>query len=283
MIEARIIADSVSPAGSRLTTFVLTYPRFIHSEVMTHRMFSRNAASSRAIPIKRMLSSIKTDPAMPVHWGGNGKGMQAHGELSGFRKWFAVRIWLLSMRLACFMVWCLNKLGLHKQVANRITEPWAHMTTIVTATEWKNFFSLRAHPDAQPEFQELAYQMLEAYLSNEPKQLKDGEWHLPFADKYADDLSVPQLVKITTARCARVSYKTFEGDIDHEKDYDLHDKLLTSGHLSPFEHAAQAGQSDRFSGNLRGFVQYRKLIQNENRTDVDLQSILEQRRAHRAA
>jgi hypothetical protein len=133
----------------------------------------------------------------------------------------------------------LVELGIHKQIANRLLEPFAHMTTIVSATDWENFFALRAHPDAQPEFQALADLMLEVYVGSEPKGLRAGEWHLPFADKYVEDgLSQEQLVKITTARCARVSYLNFEGDISYEKDYKLHDDLLASGHMSPFEHAA---------------------------------------------
>lgn len=280
MIEARIIADSVTPREHRLTSFILTYPRFIHSELMTHRMFSRNAASSRAIPISRMITSVIREPAMPVSWGQNGKGMQAGKELSGWRRSAVVAI-ARGMRFQnAAGVWMMSKLGAHKQVSNRYLEPWAHMTTIVTATEFGNFFNLRAHKDAQPEFQELAFKMLAEHLKSLPRRLKFGDWHLPFADKYLEEgPSTAQLLKIVTARCARISYMNFEGDIDHEKDYELHDSLLRAGHVSPFEHAAMAADTDEFSGNFRGYIQYRKTLANENRSVFSASELLARRNA----
>lgn len=258
MISARVIADSVNPDGHRITSFILTYPRFIHSELMTHRLLSRNAASSRAIPVKKMLDAIINETAGPVWWGMNQKGMQAAQELPPFQKWLAQQVWRLSMLSQVVFARCMNSIGVHKQITNRLVEPFAHMTTLVTATEYGNFFNLRCHPDAQPEFQELAYQMLEAYQQSEPRHLGYGEWHLPFADKYADDLTESQLLKIATARAARVSYLNFEGDIDHEKDYDLHDRLAKSGHWSPFEHAAMSHPMSNWMGNFRGWLPYRK-------------------------
>jgi thymidylate synthase ThyX len=85
MISAKIIADSISESeyGDRITTFELEYPRFIHGELMTHRLFSRNAASSRAIPINKMMDQVLTAPAMPVEWGLNKSGMQAEEMLKG--------------------------------------------------------------------------------------------------------------------------------------------------------------------------------------------------------
>lgn len=266
MIEAKIVADSVSPHGHRITTFVCTYPRFIHSEVMTHRAFSRNAASSRAIPVKTMIKRVMEETAGPISWGKNQKGMQAgeeldeHASLAAESAWFAARV--DAVRHAEQLV----SLGVHKQIANRLIEPFAHMTTIITATEWGNFFSLRAHEDAQPEFQELAFRMLAAYTTSEPVPKGLGEWHLPFADQYVEEgLHIALLLKIVTARCARVSYLNFEGLIEHEKDYKLHDDLLVSGHWSPFEHAACSGPPVR-SGNFIGWLQYRKQFQAENRT-----------------
>lgn len=280
MIKADIIADSINPAGRRVTTFILVYPRYILAELNTHRMFCRNSASSRAIPIHRMISSILHEPAMPVTWGQNGKGMQAKGELPKSRQWAAKLVWLMACYFACGVSWLLSKLGVHKQLANRVTEPWAHMTTILTATEFGNFFNLRCHPAAQPEFQELAFAMLDAYLWSKPKQLQPGEWHLPFADRYlTEGLTTEQLLKITTARCARVSYLNFEGNIDHAKDYKLHDDLQESGHASPFEHAAECQSDDSRHGNYVGWKPYRKLVPNENRVEFDPEKLLSQRKA----
>jgi thymidylate synthase ThyX len=266
MIKAEVVADSLAPCQKRATTFVLTYPRFIHSEVMTHRQFSRNAASSRAIPASKMIERILQEPALPVHWGKNQKGMRADVELSLDKQEEGRRVWLCAMSDAVRHARQLVELGVHKQIANRVLEPYMHMATIVTATEYENFFALRAHPDAQPEFQELAYLMLQAYLASTPRPLQCNEWHLPFADRYVPDgLPVQELLKITTARCARVSYWNFEGTIDFKDDYSLHDDLLKNGHMSPFEHALRAEETCVSSGNVVGFTQYRKLCDNEVR------------------
>jgi hypothetical protein len=214
-----------------------------------------------------MLASVLNNPAEPVEWGANNPGMQSKTLLTGWRKVAARRLWRFSSKVACVISWGLSKLGTHKQIANRVTEPYAHIQTIVTATDFENFFCLRAHKDAQPEFKYLAFLMLRAYIESTPKSLEVGQWHLPFADKYIPEgLTEAQLLKITTARCARVSYANFEGDIDFQKDYKLHDSLLENGHMSPFEHAARCEDSLVCSGNLRGFTQYRKLFHNECRT-----------------
>jgi hypothetical protein len=284
MIEAKIIADSIGPSGKRLTTFELTYPRFIHSELMTHRALSKNSASSRAIPVKKMRQRIRRNPAMPVSWGQNQKGMQASTELSGWRRKLAIFFWLLGCRFALFVSWVLEKLGVHKQIANRVTEPWMHMTVVVTATEWANFFHLRFHKAAQPEFQELARIMYSLYKSNEPKVLKAGEWHLPYIRQEDWDeldeagLSIETatkiLVKVSTGRCARTSYVNQDGYRDLDADINLHDRLYQPpdsnepGHWSPFEHVAQALETAEPSGNIVGFKQYRKMFPNENHTDM---------------
>jgi thymidylate synthase ThyX len=279
MIDVKIVADSVNPIGNRLTSFILTYPRFIHSEVMTHRMFSRNAASSRAIPLHKMIDAISTSPAQPVFWGKNQKGMQALEELPPEEKSKAIKIWHNSCKRQIKYAKMLAKLDVHKQIANRLLEPFAHMTTLITATEWGNFFNLRAHPDAQPEFQELAYRILETYSGSIPQEKTEGEWHLPFSDRYMQEgLTIEELLKITTARAARISYKNFEGDIDHQKDYELHDRLANSGHWSPFEHAAKALAISEFVGNFRGFMQYRKMFQNENQAVFRSEQLLNRRR-----
>lgn len=250
MISAKIIADSVckSIEGKRITTYILEYPRFIHAELMTHRMFSRNAASSRAIPINKFIEDVLSNPALPIHWGAKQKGMQADNEVDEETKIKAIQIWHEAKEDAIKHAKKLDELGLHKQVANRVMEPFFHITTLVTATEFTNFFKLRAHKAAQPEIRELAYKMLELYKTNVPKQKSFGEWHIPFGDQYLTGLSIQQKLKIATARAARVSYKNFDGDINFEKDYQLHDILLSEGHFSPFEHSAvcESGVYDNF-------------------------------------
>jgi thymidylate synthase ThyX len=290
MIEAKIVADSIcGTTYKRIISFVLTYPRFILAEINTHRMFSRNSASSRAIPIEKMIKRIIDNPATPIYWGKNQKGMQASAELSAEEIAKALKIWQLSTRRQIKYAGMLSQLGVHKQIANRLLEPFAHMTTLLTATEFGNFFNLRAHRDAQPEFQELAFQMLQCYLDSTPKVLQPGEWHLPFADKYISEyLTLEQRLKITTARAARVSYISFEGDIDHQKDYKLHDQLVESGHWSPFEHAAQALSRweclwDRLNGyskqaNYRGYMPYRKKFLTENKSRFNAEQLLQSRR-----
>lgn len=278
MIEVRILCDSLSPCGKRMTSFLCTYPRFIHSEVMTHRVLSRNSASSRAIPVGRMLRAILDEPAGPVFWGANQKGMQAEVELSGWKLWLAKKLWRASSLSQVGFAWLMNKLGVHKQIANRLIEPFAHMTTLISGTEWGNFFNLRAHPDAQPEFQELAYRMLLAYLQSSPVRLQTGEWHIPFSDRMPADIDMDTRLKIATARCARLSYLTFDGNFSIEADCAMHDRLLANGHLSPFEHCARAEQTPVRSGNLVGYTQYRKLFPGENREAFDPQEILARRK-----
>jgi thymidylate synthase ThyX len=267
VISAKIIADSLNPVGCRLTTFILKYPRFIHSEIMTHRAFSRNAASSRAIPIAKMISNIREEPAMPYYWGMNQKGMQANQELDEATILKAESIWLESMESQIRYANQLLELGVHKQITNRLLEPYFHMVTLLSATEFGNFFNLRAHKDAMPEFQELAFQMLDCYENNVPKELAAGDWHLPFGDRYVNDISdVNSLIKISAARAARVSYLNFDGKIEYDKDYTLCDSLITNGHASPLEHPAMAIEDNKYYGNFRGFIQYRKTLANENKT-----------------
>lgn len=152
-ISAKIVADSISPAGGRLVTMELCYPRFIHSEFLTHRMFSRNASSSRAIPVEKMLQQVQENPAMPVHWGKNQPGMQAREEIFPNT---GKDLWKIYAKQTAKNAEELNLIGYHKQVVNRLLEPFQYIKVIVTATEWDNFFKLRLHEDAQPEMYELA-------------------------------------------------------------------------------------------------------------------------------
>jgi hypothetical protein len=131
------------------------------------------------------------------------------------------------------------ELGVHKQIANRLLEPFAHMTTLVTATDFDNFFSLRADTDAQPDFKSWPFKTLDAYLNSTPKRLEAGDWHIPFGDRMPVGLELLERLKVAVARAARVSYKTFDGKIDPVEDYRLHDRLAEGGHWSPFEHVAQ--------------------------------------------
>lgn len=267
-IAARVIADSMSPEGRRLTTFVLTYPRFIHAEFMTHRTFSRNAASSRAIPAKKIRKSVRVDPALPIYWGANQAGMQAEAELAGWRLWAAKAVWKLSGLLMLFMNWVLEKLGLHKQIANRILEPWFNITVVVSATNWGNFYHLRNHPKAQPEIKRLAEAMLEAQNQSIPRMLKGGQWHLPFvSDEELAELGLEKAIHVSIARCARVSYMNHEGrKSTYEEDLKLFNRLLSEEpkHASPAEHQATPIHPLEWSGNFLGWGQFRKLLENEN-------------------
>jgi thymidylate synthase ThyX len=271
MSSAKILLDSVNPTGNRLTTWLLTYPRFIHAEFMTHRCFSRNAASSRAIPIEKMVDAIEECPAEPEYWGVNQRGMQAEGEVSKSPRRLARGEWKAAMRHATATALNLERLGIHKQIANRVIEPWAHITVIATATEHANFFKLRAHKDAQPEFQVLAYTMLREYISTVPGLAKWGSWHLPFGP-YAPEIELAEALKISTARCAKVSYLTHDADATPDKLFALHDRLAASGHWSPFEHCAQA--NPQFPGNFIGWKSYRKNFADECPQKVDLAAIL---------
>lgn len=273
MTKAEIIADSINDAGERITTFILTYPRYIHSEFMTHRLFSRNAASSRAIPIEKMMKMIEDDPVIPEFWGKNQKGMQSFepftdpNDLKRLKK-----LWLYGRNYALDIVSELDEANLHKQWANRPLEPWMHITVLCTATHYNNFFKLRAHPDAMPDFQVLAFKMLDRYLNRTPDLVEPLGWHIPYSDKMPDTDQVTKL-KIAVARAARLSYLTQDGVIDIEKDIELFERLRKSGHWSPFEHVAQCAPGTR-SGNFVGWVQFRKDFMDESGQDVNLAEIL---------
>ncbi len=280
MITAKIIQDSLSPAGVRITTLELEYPRFIHSEFMTHRVFSRNAASSRAIPIAKMIAQVENKPARPYEWGANQSGMQAGEVLTGLRMHKAIAAWNAAARSACESAEKLQALGLHKQIVNRVLEPFQTMKTVVTATEWENFFELRNHKDAQPEIQVLARIMADVMDASEPLQLQKGEWHVPYVERAinGDDsiiyiasngehLTTEQALMISSSSCAQVSYRLLDDSL--VKALFVYNRLVNSRpiHASPFEHQALASSEmgpKQFSGNLRGFVQYRKTLEVDN-------------------
>lgn len=261
MLDVKVIADSISPVGVQLTTLQLTYPRFIHSELLTHRVFSRNSASSRAVPVTKMMAQVKENPVIPFHWGKNQKGMQAYEEIDEEQKEAAKRIWLRVREAALEGARELNALGVHKQVVNRILEPWMWMQTVLTSTEWENFLRLRNHPDAQPEMQALAKAIKEALNSSKPKALKIGEWHLPYIDDYErEQYSLEECKYMSVARCARVSYYLRDGRrSDPQSDLELYERLVGADpkHLSPLEHVAECmGDFEKYA-NFVGWRQFR--------------------------
>jgi thymidylate synthase ThyX len=299
--DAKVLADSRSPAGYRLTTLEATFPRFVLAEFNTHRVFSRNSASSRAIPIAKQLRRVLEEPYVPIEFGSNQPGMQAGPALSGEKRDAAEREWLRARDDAVRRVLGLvadpdaisvdddllevlgqveeairNRaqsaewLNVHKQVANRLLEPFMWHTVIVTATEWDNFWNLRCHSDAQPEIRLIAETMRAAAEASGPEELGLGEWHLPLVgpEDREQVASIEDLIKISAGRCARVSYLTHAGKRDLDADIELHDRLLESGHMSPLEHPARPLtlaelEAGEWAGNFRGWRSYRKEIAGE--------------------
>ena len=268
--SARVLLDSIAPNGVRLVTMEARYPRFIHSEMMTHRVFSRNAASSRAIPIKKMIAAVREEPAIPIFWGKNQSGMSARQQISDEARSLAEAEWRQALENALRTAETLSDstIDLHKQLVNRILEPFAWITVIITATEWSNFFTQRCHEDAQPEIQHIARLMLDRYRVSRSKPVAQGEWHTPLIQDDERALPVETLKHISVARCARVSYLTHDGKRDPQKDVELYERLVeggANGHWSPFEHVATpAASADDYSGNLRGWIQFRKTFAQEN-------------------
>lgn len=269
--SARVI-EATTYHGKAIYTFQLKYWRAIHGELMTHRMFSRNASSSRAIPVMKTISQVWNDPAMPVHWGVNQAGMQAESQLTGVKRWLAKALWKLAAKVACGFAYILVKgTNLHKQVANRILEPWQYIHVVLTATEFDNFFELRDHPDAQPEFQELARAMRAEMEECYVREVKDSGvrhrfWHLPYVSlKERETYSVDDCIKFSAARCARVSYATHDGkEPTPVLDFQLYDRLVGSvpRHSSPVEHqATTAALPTKKSKNFVGWTQYRELME----------------------
>lgn len=305
MYQTRILLDSLSPANIRLTTWELTYPRFVHAELMTHRVFSRNSASSRAIPVAKMLERIKNDPALPKFWGKNQAGMQASEELDAREREMAETCWLNARNNAVnFAEHLAVDLNVHKQIANRLTEPWMFITVIVSATSFANWFRLRHHKDAQPEIKWVAEDMLPKYKASKPQVLKAGEWHLPLVTHYdemelrAEGHGVEELKKISAGRVARVSYVTHEGKRDPKADIELGMRLAGNNppHMSPLEHVAEAMSSRQWNdyveravrhtqsvtgelfnpmklGNFVGWKQYRKEFENEHGFDFNIEEL----------
>ena len=318
-IWVEIVKDSINVWGDRVTTYRLHYQRFIHSEFMTHRMVSKNASSSRAIPVHKQLASIADMPAMPIHWGLNEPGMQANAEGDEQE---GKSLWNSSAKSAVAFskaMWKDGK-GFHKQITNRIAEPFTFMNVVATATDWENFFWLRFHADAQPEIAELARLMWEAREASTPQILRYNEWHVPYVETFRDSTgllqycdedanevySLDEALKISASCCAQASYRVLDQTL--EKALSVFDRLVSGDplHASPFEHPCmpysetehmgrlkvknamlamlhETGQytdeqCEKFSditmytGNFRGWTQYRKQMPNENLTKTFVKS-----------
>ena len=288
MIKATVIQDSIFT--NRITTFELEYPRFIHSELMTHRQFSRNAASSRAIPVAKMHEHILANMAMPVEWGVNRPGMQASEVLGELESVGAKALWRCAGEEAVRWSKSLANQGLHKQIVNRVTEPFQVMKTVVTSTEWDNWYNLRNHADAQPEIRELAAAMLAAHKASKPVIIYPGEWHVPYVERYTSAAGMSYMIgesvvsmevarKVSASCCAQVSYRNSDDSV--EKAEMIFDKLITSqpAHLSPVEHQATPMSKhlvhreewtqgvthfdrygDAWSGNFKQWIQFRQTL-----------------------
>lgn len=300
-ITATVVQDSIDKrTGTRLTTLELEYPRFIHSEFMTHRLLSRNAASSRAIPTNKLIDLVKQRPAFPVEWGKNQPGMKASSELELYDELTARHHWQQAADDAVNAATKLNRLSVHKQITNRVLEPFQFIKVVCTATEYDNFFYLRNHTDAQPEIKELASTMLRAMTSSVPLEISNGQWHLPYikrdirnnsiiysvvdGDGISHCIDVETATKISASCCAQVSYRVLSTDV--AKAEDIYKRLVESKpvHASPFEHQAtpitnisnpynstqswEKGITHRdvhgwlWSGNFRNWIQHRQLIED---------------------
>ncbi len=324
-ISATVVADSINEFSCRLISLIIIVPRIVLAEFNTHRMFSRNSASSRAIPFKKMLALVRNEPFVPIKWMKDHSGMQGNDYFEGKKIWLLRNLWLTARTVALCMAWTLSKVGLTKQICNRLLEPFMWHTILTTASEWENFMSLRAHNAAEIHINYAAFKIMEAINKSTPKYLEPGEWHIPFGDKISDmrlrelvwntidrsgheslddaisknpTLLEDYKVMIATARCARISYNNFEGKDDYYSDVKLHGDLDVSGHRSPFEHCAKSMTKEEYyshisgvieeaelledgsikvkfidekcfgwSGNFRGFLQYRKMFTDENRSD----------------
>lgn len=265
--SARVIADSVSPAGHRLTTLEVRMHRFVLAEFNTHRLFSRNSASSRAVPVAKFFATLADEPAVPLGWPAEQRGMQGGHELPRLRQQTVRRIWLSARDAAVSHAEQLTACGVHKSVVNRLLEPFLPHTVIVSATDWDGFFAQRCSPLAQPEIRAAAEAMRDAYTASTPELVHYGEWHLPYLtdeEKTSQHLSLQ--CRISAARCARVSYLTHDGRHDPSADLDLYHRLVGAdpAHASPLEHVATPARTGKGTlGNFTGWHQLRHRVLGE--------------------
>lgn len=279
--QAKVILDSVSPEGIRLTTVQVRFWRPMLPELNTHRAISKNAGSSRARPSKAIIDQVRNDPWGPIHWGKNQAGMQANDELQGVGRQAAKWDWRDAARFSAEKAESMLAIGVHKQIVNRLLEPFTYVDVLLTATDWANFFALRLHEDAQPEMQDLAQAINGAMNASEPTLLQPGEWHLPYiqdCERCKYDLDT--LKKLSVSRCAKISYTAFDGTIEPvEKELARYSRLIESQpmHASPSEHVATPDKTwDHYipdeesewknpslHGNISGWIQLRKTLPSE--------------------
>lgn len=293
--QARIEKDSIAPNGKRITTFVIKFNRYILAEINTHRAVAKNSASSRAIPTDKIIKGLQEDPFIPEVVYRNKSGMQGDELLSPEE----LAAWQeqCRLRLEDTIEWTqrmMEQFNIHKQTINRYLEPWMWCTQVCTATDWDNFFALRCHKDAAPEFQHIARMMWELYQDSTPKELAYGQWHLPFTDALTwdeaakslgwdiDDIDCDpaieeinrRMCEISAGRCAAVSYNNL-GNTERQTTEEVlkrFSKLMggVPGHFSPCEHQATPHDDPlHVSGNLRGWHQFRKEFPNETIWDFD--------------
>ena len=255
--DVKVVADSVSPTGSRLLTVEATYPLIVHNELLTHRVFSRGSASNRAIPNLVFIEKVKNDPFVPLRWPKRSKSMAP-------REYFTDpdqieqlnRLWLDCRDAVLPYVEAMTEIGAHKEIANRPLMAWQWITTVITGTEWDNFFNLRCHPDAEQHMRRLADLVRAVHMSSQPRELNWGQWHLPYLtdDEQDLDLDIGTKKKVSVARCARTSTLT-QGTI--AEDLNLFNRLYTAEpiHSVPFEMVATPAEG-RYA-NFEGWMSFR--------------------------
>jgi len=263
LISAKVILDSQPHNGrsERLTTVQVRMPRFIAAEFNTHRAFSRNAASSRARPFEKQVAAVISDPFVPISFPAEQPGMQGGDEIENISE--ARTIWLEARDAAVEHAKKLAELGVHKSVVNRILEPYMWHDVVVSSTErgWINFFAQRCSPLAQPEMEEVAEAIHLAILESSPRGISTDEWHMPYVQPDEMELPLSIRLQLSVARCAVVSYRSFDGVVDREKDLKRYEKLITASppHLSPFEHVAKPSLTNH-QGNFVGWEQLRESV-----------------------
>jgi len=321
-MQVEVILASQGPNHKPIYTIRMRYPRPIHGEIMTHRVFGRNARSSRAVPVRTMLLECTSIPYIPWHWGKNQRGMQAEEECNelitvptetgGCFDVDRETAWLQARDAAVAVAEGFMNAGYHKQNPNRLLEPFSWIDTLITSTDWDNFLWLRDHKDAEPHLQDLARLVKQAIDEAEIQPLQPGEWHMSYitpmdiqnliicpdedTERAIDELGCDGqelLNMVSAARCARISYKPFDGNAAYRAEFDRYNLLVTSDrvHASPLEHQATPDKHSAFEvsqlintpdgaensafevvegwcnpelhGNLDGYIQARKLVPNE--------------------
>jgi len=268
-VSATVIADSINQFGQRITTFQLTFPRIILPEFNTHRKFSRNAASTRAIPAKKSIARVRENPFVPFYVGVNQSGMQSDNLVSDEVKDRFQKEWVELMGIVADYVerWTdSDGMNIHKQIACRALEPWTFSQVVMTTTDLTNFDELRNHTDAEPHIHDLAIVIKDIASRSVPVlRTSVNDWHLPYvSDEERDQFEIADLLAFSTARCARVSYLLHDGTTpNQEKDQGLHDGLVASRpiHASPTEHQAYPNPTGETCKNHDGWVQYRAIIE----------------------